>query len=385
MTVRIGIQRLCSDPSLLDGPVGLLTNHTGVLADLRPSALAAVDAGVRLTALFGPEHGLTGTAQAGESEAADRDPVTGLPVFDTYKHKGAELDAMLMASRIKTLAVDLQDVGTRFYTYVWSMYDLMAAAARTGITLAVLDRPNPLGGLRAEGPIRQPGFSSFVGRAAIPIRHGLTYGELARWLNTDAIPADAGRPADLRVIEMTGWDRRMLAADTGQPWVFPSPNMPTADTALVYPGTGLFEGTNLSEGRGTTRPFEIIGAPYVDNRLAPALNDRELPGVRFRALSYVPTFGKFAGELVHGVQLHLTDPAQLRPVRTAIAMLTEIRQRYPADFDWRPAASGRRFMIDLLWGSSALRESAPTDEVLGAIDSPLSWVDPGILSYPYPA
>lgn len=190
--------------------------------------------------------------------------------------------------------------------------------------------------------------------------------------------------AGLKVIEMTGWDRRMHAADTGQPWVFPSPNMPTADTALVYPGTGLFEGTNLSEGRGTTRPFEIIGAPYVDNRLAPALNELALPGVRFRALSYVPTFAKYAGELVHGVQVHVTDRHEFQPVRTAVTMMNEIRRRYPAGFSWRPAASGRRHMIDLLWGSSILRESAPSDELVGSIDSPLSWVDPGMLLYPYP-
>ncbi|WP_222854211.1 exo-beta-N-acetylmuramidase NamZ family protein [Fodinicola acaciae] len=371
MSVRTGIERLCAQPDLLAGPVGLVTNHTGVLPDLTPGAVAALRAGVPLTALFGPEHGIGGTAQAGDSEDADRDPVTGLPVFDTYKHKGEALEAMLAASGVRTLAVDLQDIGARFYTYVWTLHDLMAAAARVGIAVAVLDRPNPIGGLLAEGPFLQPGWESFVGRTAIPIRHGLTYGELAR---TFPIP-----DVDLTVVEMTGWRRGTV--HSGQPWVFPSPNMPTPDTALVYPGTGLFEGTNLSEGRGTTRPFEIVGAPYVDAGLAPALNALELPGVRFRALSFVPTFGKHAGEAISGVQLHVTDRQAFRPVRTAVAMIAEIRERYPDDFGWRPAASGRRHMIDLLWGSPILRESAASvDELVGTVDSP-RWAE-SFLLYP---
>jgi uncharacterized protein YbbC (DUF1343 family) len=366
MTVRTGIERLCDQPDLLTGPVGLVTNHTGVLPDLTPSPVAALRAGVPLVALFGPEHGIGGTAQAGDSEPTDRDPATGLPVFDTYQHKGDALDAMLVASGVRTLAIDLQDIGTRFYTYVWTVHDVMAAAARVGIAVAVLDRPNPIGGLLAEGPFLQPGCESFVGRTSIPIRHGLTYGELAR---TFPIP-----DADLTVVELTGWRR----GDTGQPWVFPSPNMPTPDTALVYPGTGLFEGTNLSEGRGTTRPFEIIGAPYVDDKLAPALNELELPGVRFRALPFAPTFGKYAGETISGVQLHVTDRHAFRPVRTAVAMIDEIRRRYPDDFGWRPAASGRRHLIDLLWGSPTLRESASVDGLLGTVDSP-RWAESVLL------
>lgn len=376
VTVTTGITRLHASPGLAGpGRLGLVTNHTGVLPGLRPAAPALLEAGARLVALFGPEHGLHGTGQAGESETERTDPATGLPVHDTYRHSGELLDKLLADSGVDVLVYDLQDIGARFYTYVWTMFDLMVSAARTGVRFVVADRPNPLGGLVSEGPSLDPAWASFVGRAAVPVRHGLTCGELARHLNTSAVPAAAGDAADLTVIEAVGWRRAMDADACGLPWIAPSPNIPTPATALVYPGTCLFEGTNLSEGRGTTQPFEIVGAPYVDGRLAPSLAELGLPGVHFRDLRYVPTFHKHAGRTVRGVQLHVTDRTAFAPVRTAVAMLAALRRLYPDDFAWRAAdegdaEAGRRPFIDLLWGSDRLRRA------VDAGDDPLPLCDP---------
>ncbi|MGH8793607.1 MAG: exo-beta-N-acetylmuramidase NamZ family protein [Stackebrandtia sp.] len=392
---RTGAERVRADPSLVGGDrIGLVTNYTGVLPDLRTTVASLREAGVALTALFGPEHGLRGTTQAGKSEPDDLDGESGLPLFDTYRHSGADLDALVASSGVDTLLYDLQDIGTRFYTYVWTMYDLLASAARTGVRFVVLDRPNPIGGLAAEGPLLDVAAASFVGRASIPIRHGLTVGELARHFNAEAIPAEAGRPAELDVVGLTGWRRSHFADQTGLPWVMPSVNMPTLDSALAYSGTGLFEGTNLSEGRGTTRPFELIGAPYVDARLARKLNEQRLPGVRFRDVSFAPTFHKYAGRTVRGVQLHVHDREAFAPVSTTLAMLYSLRVLYPDDFAWRDRAadagaehSGPRHAVDLLWGGDSLRlgldarrDPAELLEAAG-VSCPADWVGADALLY----
>ncbi|HEY3509561.1 MAG TPA: DUF1343 domain-containing protein [Kribbella sp.] len=363
MVVRTGAQRLAEDPGLVpDGRLGLITNFTGVLPDLTPTSVGLRAAGLPLTALFGPEHGLRGTAQAGASEGEGVDPDTGLPVFDTYRRKGRELDDLF--SGVDVLLFDIQDIGTRFYTYVWTMYDCQQAAARLGKPFVVLDRPNPLGGVRVEGPMLQPGFESFVGRAPIPLRHGLTVGELARQLGAAT------------VVELEGWTRS--SSGTGLPWVPPSPNMPTPDTALVYPGTGLFEGTNLSEGRGTTRPFETIGAPYVDDRFVPALRSLGLPGVAFRRTWFEPVFSKYAGQPVSGVQLHLVDREAFEPVRTALEMLRVLNELYPDDFALLPS-------LDKLWGSDSLRKALEAGddpvELLPAATTPAAWTRSDVLLY----
>ncbi|MER5999546.1 DUF1343 domain-containing protein [Nonomuraea angiospora] len=340
--VRIGAERLAVDTALAGGTrLGLITNPTGVLPDLTPTADALLAAGLNLTALFGPEHGMRGTAQAAGSEADTVDERTGLPVFDTHKLEGEALDRTIAGSGVDTLVFDIADVGTRFYTYVWTMYDLMASAARLGLRFVVLDRPNPLGGTVQEGPALDPAFASFVGRFPLPVRHGRTAGELATLFGFDV---------ELRVIEMEGWRRDMTFAETGLPWVMPSVNMPTPDTALVYPGTGLFEGTNFSEGRGTTRPFELIGAPYADERFAPALAALDLPGVRFRETWFMPTFHKHAGVAVRGVQLHVHDREAFRPVLTGLSMLYAARTLYPDDLRWW----GPDLFMDHLWGSDTL-------------------------------
>lgn len=338
--MRTGAERLAADPGLAGGRrLGLITNPTGVLPDLTPTTRALLAAGVPLTALFGPEHGMRGTAQAAGSEPDGVDPGTGLPVYDTHKVEGEALDEVVAASGVDTLVFDIADVGARFYTYVWTMYDLMASAARVGVRFVVLDRPNPLGGEVAEGPLLDPAFASFVGRFPLPVRHGRTVGELALAFGLGA-----------EVIEMRGWLRHMTYAETGLPWVMPSVNMPTVDTATVYPGTGLFEGTNFSEGRGTTRPFELIGAPYVDERFAPALNELGLPGVRFRETWFTPTFHKHAGVPVRGVQLHVTDRSAFRPVHTGLSMLHVARTLYPGELAWW----GPELFMDHLWGSDTL-------------------------------
>jgi uncharacterized protein YbbC (DUF1343 family) len=387
--VRTGAQRLCADPSLAGpGRPGLVTNYTGILPNLDSTVDGAVRAGVPLVALFGPEHGVRGTVQAGFSEPEAIDPGSGLPVYDTYLKSGADLDALLESSTVDTLLYDLQDIGTRFYTYVWTMFDVMVSAARTGKRFVVLDRPNPVGGVVTEGPWLAPAFASFVGRVPIPIRHGLTVGELARFLNADAVPAAAGRPVELDVIAMDGWRRELYAGQTGQPWVMPSVNMPTADSALAYPGTGLFEGTNLSEGRGTTRPFELIGAPYVDDRFLPAVRALDLPGVAFRDVWFAPTFHKYAGETVRGVQVHVTDPARFQPVRTAVGMIGVLRREYPDAFGWRVADSGaeslgHRHFVDLLWGSDELRHAVDAGvdplTLVPAVSAPADWAGDHLL------
>src|SRR5690606_2663928 len=376
VSVISGADRLIADPGLLPtgGPYGLITNFTGVQRNLRPIAPGLLAAGVELTALFGPEHGLQGTAQAGYTESADRDPVTGLPLFDTYRKTPAEQDQQLEQSGVTTLLFDLQDIGTRYYTYVWTMYDLMLAAGRTGRRFVVLDRPNPLTGVAAAGPLLEPGNESFVGRVSIPLRHGLTVGELADQLNRTAVRDQLGRPADLEVITAAGWRRDLWFDRTGLVWIPPSPNIPTLDTAICYAGTGLFEGTNLSEGRGTTRPFETLGAPFCDRRLAAAATERGLPGVLLRATSFVPTFHKYAGETCHGVALHVVDRDAFDPIRTSLVIMEVAGELYP-EFGHREHGTGvdnpgRGFALDKLWGSAELRNRIVAREPLEPLATP---------------
>ena len=344
------------DWSLLRGRrVGVVSNPTGVLRDTTHvvDSLAARSE-LDVVGVFGPEHGFRGSAQAGESEGEYTDPRTGLTVYDAYGAGAAELAEMFTRAGADTLVFDIQDVGVRYYTYIWTMYDAMVAARTVGARFVVLDRPNPIG-RRVDGPLLEPEFASGVGAQPIVQQHGMTVGELARYFNGELLPRqEPGGQVELEVVPVRHWDPAS-SADTGLPWVPPSPNMPTVDTARVYAGTGYFEGTNLSEGRGTTRPFELVGAPYLDYRFADRLNARELPGVRFREAYFVPTFGKHEGVDCAGVQLHVTDPGRYQPIPTAVAMLVEAR-RY-ADFAWREDDwdAERPFWIDKLSGSPRLR------------------------------
>ena len=333
--VRTGLDGLRSARGgpLRGRTVGLICNPTSVDARLHHAAdLLHGLAGVRLAALFGPEHGVRGDAQYMAAVGGERDPRTGLPAHSLYGASRASLaPTPAQLAGLDTLCFDVQDVGSRYYTYQATMLLCMEAAARAGLAFVVLDRPNPIGGLAVEGPALQPGFESFCGLHDLAPRHGLTVGELALLFRVER-----GLELDLTVVPCQGWRRGQDARATGLPWVLPSPNMPTPETALVYPGMGLLEGTNLSEGRGTTRPFELFGAPWLDaHALCTALAAERLPGVAFRPMSFVPAWDKHAGVRCHGAALHVTDPAALRPFRTGVACVVQARAQDPGAFRWR--------------------------------------------------
>jgi len=359
MTVQTGLARLASDGStLLAGRrIGLLVNATAVDTQFRHAIdLLRARGDLKITALFGPEHGVRGDAQDMISVDPTRDARSDLPIHSLY---GATLESLAptpaMLEAIDVMVYDVQDVGSRYYTFVWTMVLAMRACAAAGKGFCVLDRPNPIGGVHIEGGMIAPGFESFVGLVSCPNRHGMTAGEIARWRH-----AVEKLDLDFAVLGMRGWQRDTRFEHTGLPWVQPSPNMPTLDTALVYPGMCLVEGTELSEGRGTTRPFELAGAPYLDgDRLAADLTAFELPGVRFRPTIYTPMFQKHHGKPCGGVQLHVTNPETFRPYRTGVAFLKACYDQSPAAFRWRDKAY--EFVdsvpaIDLLAGGDALRK-----------------------------
>ncbi|MFH8466826.1 exo-beta-N-acetylmuramidase NamZ domain-containing protein [Streptomyces sp. NPDC017991] len=358
---RTGFDRLAaSGYALLEGRrVGIVTNPTGVTEDARHLVdVMHADDRVDLVAVFGPEHGFRGTAQAGGSEGRYDDPATGLPVYDTYLKSGQPLADIFTASGVDTVVFDIQDAGARFYTYIWTLYDCMDAARIAGRRFVVLDRPNPVTGRGAYGPVLHKEFATFVGREPIAQAHGMTVAELARLFNAEFL----AEPVPLDTVLMSGWRRSDFYDASGLPWVPPSPNMPTPDTALVYSGTCLFEGTNLSEGRGTTRPFELLGAEGVDRRWAAEAEQLGLPGVHFREAYFAPTFSKFQGRTVGGVQIHVHDRAAYDPVRTGIALLVTAKQVW-SGFAWRPDN-----WIDKLTGSTLVRTmidaGATADEVV---------------------
>jgi uncharacterized protein YbbC (DUF1343 family) len=344
----------------------LLAHQASVDRDLRHAATLLADMrGGRLVRLFAPEHGLWGAAQDHAAIRGARDPGTGRPVVSLYGARREPAAAMLRG--VDTLVVDLQDVGARYYTFIWSMALAMRACARAGVDVVVLDRPNPLGGAIVEGNVPDPAFASFVGLYPLPARHALTIGEVARYLAR--VHGLGGR---LTVVAMAGWRRAMTWEDTGRPWVAPSPNMPTPDTARVYPGGCLIEGSNLSEGRGTTRPFEWVGAPFLDaHRYAVALDAERLPGVTFRPARFAPTFHKWAGRLCGGVQVHVTDRARFKPFVTGLALLACARRLAPGRFRWRPPPyefERRRLPIDILLGTDTIRRAMERGRPLAEIE-----------------
>ncbi|GAA1640680.1 exo-beta-N-acetylmuramidase NamZ family protein [Actinoplanes couchii] len=363
-TPRTGLEKLADDgwAAVRGEKVGVVSNPTGVDRDYRHLVDRMHADGVTIGAVFGPEHGFRGSAQAGDSEGTSTDARTGLPVHDAYLATQAKWEQMFRATGVRTIVFDIQDVGARFYTYIYTLYDSMAAAAKLGLRYVVLDRPNPTGG-QAYGPMMTDGHVSGVGRLKIVQQHGMTVGELARFYT-----GEFGLRTRLEVIRCEGWHGRMYGREAGLPWVLPSPNMPTPETALVYPGTGMFEGVAaLSEGRGTTRPFELIGGPGFDYRWCDRVVALGLPGVRFREAYFTPTFNKFTNQLCAGIEVKVVDPRRYDPIRTAVAMLVEARKS--PSFAWR-VDSGTRYFIDLLTGSARLRTmidaGAPYPEVAGA-------------------
>jgi uncharacterized protein YbbC (DUF1343 family) len=370
--VMTGAQALAEDGwKVLAGQrVGVISNPTGILNDLSHIVDTMHASGqVDVVAVFGPEHGFRGTAQAGGSEGDHVDPRTGIMVYDAYGAAADKLATLYTKAGVETVVFDIQDVGSRFYTYIWTMYEAMLAAVRTGARFVVLDRPNPVGG-SARGPMLKPGFTSGVGKKEIIQQHGMTVGELARMFDAEYLPldADGARLKELQVIQAQGWRRDQLYSDTGLTWVMPSPNMPTPDTALLYPGLCLFEATNMSEGRGTTRPFELVGAPYVDHRWAQALQTKNIPGVAFREAYFTPFISKNANVLCGGVQVQITDPHAVEAIVAATHMIVEAKRLYPG-FSWRAENPPGRW-IDLLTGSDRFRTmltaGAPAEEIVAA-------------------
>ena len=355
MRVTLGCERLLASSTLDGKRIGVVCNPASVDGELRHVAdLFARHQRAELVALFGPQHGFRSDVQDNMIETGHgEDRVRRVPVYSLYSETREPTAQMLQG--VDVLVIDLQDVGSRIYTFIYTMANCLVACRKHGVKAIVCDRPNPIAGLDVEGPMLVHGYESFVGQYPIPMRHGMTIGELAQLFNTEF-----GLGADLSVEKMTGWRRDMYFDATCLPWVMPSPNMPTLDTAVVYPGTVLFEGTNVSEGRGTTRPFEIVGAPWpVAERFAEQMNALSLGGVYFRPVVFEPTFQKHAKTTCAGVQIHVLDRGTFRPVEAGVALIKAFRDAGPNEYAWRhpPYEYERTKMpIDILAGSSELRE-----------------------------
>ena len=352
------------NPASVDSALGHIADRLAV----RPRT--------RLAAIFGPQHGFRSDAQENMIETGHgRDERRSVPVYSLYSETREPTSKML--DGLDVLVIDLQDVGTRIYTYIYTMAYCLAAARRHGTRVIVCDRPNPIGGAAVEGPMLVPGFESFVGLYPIPMRHGMTIGELARLFNEHF-----GAGADLEVVPMEGWRREMYHDEARAPWVMPSPNLPTLDSAVAYPGTVLFEGTNLSEGRGTTRPFELVGAPGIAaEAFAEAMNRRQLPGVFFRPAVFEPTFHKHAKVACGGCQIHVLDRQTFRPVLIGVALVAALRDAAPDRFAWRDPPyeyEPEKMPFDILAGSSELREQIDAGARLD--DIARSW-EPGIAGF----
>jgi uncharacterized protein YbbC (DUF1343 family) len=354
VAVSLGSTRLLESGRLKGRKVGVVSNPASVDANYVHIVDAMMNApGVTVGALFGPQHGFRSDVQDNMIETPHgNDCRRKVPVFSLYSETREPTAEMLR--HVDTMVIDLQDIGARIYTYIYTMANCLRACAKHGVDIIVCDRPNPIGGLAVEGPMLVPGNESFVGQFPIPMRHGMTIGELARFFN-DYFEIKA--PLD--VIEMAGWSRSQYFDHTGLPFVMPSPNIPTLDSAIVYPGTVLFEGTNASEARGTTRPFELIGAPWVEaERFADEMNARQLPGVHFRPAVFEPTFQKHAKKPCGGCQIHVLDRTTFKPVLTGVALIDAIKAAGPKDFAWRKPPyeyEHDKEPIDILAGSPALR------------------------------
>jgi len=369
MSFLLGSDVLFERELLAGRTIGLVSNPASLDAEFRHASERAERSGVTVGAIFGPQHGYRSDLQENMIESPHgRDERRRVPVYSLYSETRVPTAEMLRG--LDALVVDLQDVGTRIYTYIYTMANCLQAARTHGLPIVVCDRPNPIGGVDVEGPMLEDGFQSFVGQYPIPMRHGMTIGELARLFNEHF-----GIGAKLEVVAMRGWSRDQYFDATGLPWVLPSPNIPTLESALVYPGTVLFEGTNLSEGRGTTKPFELVGAPWVDpERDAAALNALRLPGVHFRPALFEPTFHKHAKVPCGGCQIHVTDRRQFRAVEAGVALLDIFRRASPGDFAWREPPYEYEYTIppiDILYGSATLR--GQLEAGVGAREIARSW------------
>jgi uncharacterized protein YbbC (DUF1343 family) len=363
---RLGSDRLLASARLRGARVGIVCNHASLDRGFLHivDRLAAAD-DVTLAAIFGPQHGFRSDVQDNMIETPHRDdPSRRVPIYSLYSETREPSAEMLRG--LDVLVIDLQDIGARIYTYIYTMANCLRACARHGVPVIVCDRPNPINGVDVEGATLVRGFESFVGLFPIPMRHGMTIGELARMFN-DAFALGA----DLEVVAMEGWRRDSFSDATDLPWVMPSPNMPTLDTAIVYPGTVLFEGVMVSEGRGTTRPFELLGAPWIEaERFAREMNALRLPGAYFRPAVFEPTFQKHAKHACGGCQIHVTDRRSFRPVLTGVALIAAFRRADPARFAWRQPPyeyEHEKLPFDILAGSDVLRHQIEAEMPAAAI------------------
>jgi uncharacterized protein YbbC (DUF1343 family) len=373
MAVTLGSERLLATDRLKGQRVGIVCNPASVDSNLSHIVdRLATQAGARLTAIFGPQHGFRSDVQDNMIETAHtEDGIRRVPIYSLYSETREPTPAMLRD--LDVLVIDLQDVGVRIYTYIYTMANCLKAARRQGLKVIVCDRPNPIGGRQVEGPVLVKGHESFVGMYSIPMRHGMTIAEIARLFNDHF-----GIGADLEVVPMGGWHRDMYFDDTGRPWILSSPNIPTFDTTMVYPGAVLFEGTNVSEGRGTTRPFEFLGAPWVvAERFADAMNRRGLPGAFFRPVVFEPTFHKHAGQACGGCQVHVLDRSAFHAVEAGVALIEAFRAGDPERFKWKAPPyeyEHERIPIDVLAGSTELREQieagVPAHEIARSWEAP---------------
>jgi uncharacterized protein YbbC (DUF1343 family) len=365
--MRLGSERLLASPRLNGSRVGVLANPASIDHRFRHIVdRLAASSDRTLTAIFGPQHGFQSDLQDNMIESPHvKDKRRNVPIFSLYSETREPTPEML--DLIDVLVIDIQDVGARIYTFIYTMANCLRAAARKGLPVIVCDRPNPIGGVAVEGPMLEKGYESFVGQFPMPMRHGMTVAELARLFNERYAIG-----AELEIVPMEGWSRDMYWDATGLPWVMPSPNMPTLDTAIVYPGTVLFEGTMLSEGRGTTRPFELIGAPWFDGeRLAERMNRVGLAGVHFRPATFEPTFQKHARATCGGCQIHVTSRQEFVPVKAGVSLMRECFGLAPDRFKWREPPyeyEHDKMPIDILAGSPVLREQVerqiPLDDIV---------------------
>ena len=373
----LGSERLLASSRLNGLRVGILANPASVDHAFRHVVDQFAEASdFKLAAIFGPQHGFRSDLQDNMIETPHAtDPRRDVPIFSLYSETREPTKEML--DLIDVLVIDLQDVGARIYTYIYTMANCLIAAAKTGTPVIVCDRPNPIGGIQVEGPMLEPGFESFVGQYPIPMRHGMTVAELARLFNEHHA---IGAP--LEIVSMEGWSRELYFDDTEIPWIMPSPNMPTLDTAIVYPGTVLFEGTTVSEGRGTTRPFELIGAPWLDGAaLTARLNQAGLAGVRFREVMFEPTFQKHAKAPCGGCQIHVTSRWDFEPLKAGVAVMREAYGLGAGQFKWREPPyeyEHDKMPIDILAGSTSLREQV--EQQIPIEDIAASW-RPGVKNF----
>ncbi len=368
--LKIGLEVLLDDPppSLTGKRLGYLCNQASTVRTLVHGRILLQERfGRQLTCLFSPQHGFFSEKQDNMVESDHLlDQVTGLPIFSLYgEHRRPTAE---MFERFDVLLIDLVDVGTRVYTFLYTMAYCMEMATEYGKEVIVLDRPNPIGGEKIEGNLLHPDCSSFVGLFPLPMRHGLTFGELASLINNEFAIG-----TEVSVVKMQGWRRDMLFRDTGFPWVAPSPNMPTPETALVYPGQVIWEGTNVSEGRGTTLPFEFVGAPYWRHEaMLDLLKKTDLPGCFHRPIIFQPTSGKWMGESCHGFQIHVTDPQAYLPYRTSLALLQATMQLYPEQFRYKEPPyeyEFERLPLDLILGDRAVREQLMQGQEIPALEA----------------